>query len=184
MIPMADETERADLGRPLSHGYPNERIWSGHDRANPRVSGRHRRCGFLGPLGAGAATCLCRDGVEPLQVRGPQQSRSGRVVGLHAPAQRLLALAPGAPDRPAPATAARYRHLRIVHRGTRATQVAIGVRKAPAPQGLPGYIRIDTVHQGDQDGAGLYHINAVDIVLPSGRSWPACSALARRTCCP
>ena len=60
---------------------------------------------------------------------------------------------------------ARYRHLRIVHRGTRATQVAIGVRKAPAPQGLPGYIRIDTVHQGDQDGAkGLYHINAVDIV--------------------
>ena len=39
------------------------------------------------------------------------------------------------------------------------------MRKAPAPQGLPGYIRIDTVHQGDQDGAkGLYHINAVDIV--------------------
>jgi transposase InsO family protein len=30
---------------------------------------------------------------------------------------------------------------------------------------LPGYIRIDTVHQGDQDGMkGVYHINAVDIV--------------------
>ena len=55
--------------------------------------------------------------------------------------------------------------LRIVHRGTRATQVAIGVRKAPAPQGLPGYIRIDTVHQGDQDGVkGPYHINAVNII--------------------
>jgi hypothetical protein len=43
--------------------------------------------------------------------------------------------------------------------------VPIGIRKAPAPQGLPGYIRIDTVHQGDQDGVkGVYHINAVDIV--------------------
>ena len=39
------------------------------------------------------------------------------------------------------------------------------MRKAPAPQGLPGYIRIDTVHQGDQDGIkGVYPINAVDIV--------------------
>ena len=41
----------------------------------------------------------------------------------------------------------------------------IGVRKAPAPEGRPGFIRIDSVHQGDQDGAkGLYHINAVDCV--------------------
>ena len=41
----------------------------------------------------------------------------------------------------------------------------IGVRKAPAPEGRPGYIRIDSVHQGDQDGTkGLYHINAVDCV--------------------
>jgi hypothetical protein len=41
----------------------------------------------------------------------------------------------------------------------------LGIRKAPAPQGLPGYIRIDTVHQGDLDGLkGVYHINAVDIV--------------------
>ncbi len=59
----------------------------------------------------------------------------------------------------------RYRDLRLVHRGTRATPVAIGIRKAPAPHGVPGYLRIDTVHQGDQDGAkGVYHINAVDIV--------------------
>lgn len=41
----------------------------------------------------------------------------------------------------------------------------IGIRRAPAPQGQPGFIRIDTVHQGDQDGVkGLYHVNAVDIV--------------------
>jgi hypothetical protein len=59
----------------------------------------------------------------------------------------------------------RYRDLRVVHLGTRPVKIAIGVRKAPAPQGLPGYIRIDTVHQGDQDGSkGVYHINAVDIV--------------------
>jgi hypothetical protein len=30
---------------------------------------------------------------------------------------------------------------------------------------MPGYIRIDSVHQGDQDGMkGVYHINAVDSV--------------------
>lgn len=41
----------------------------------------------------------------------------------------------------------------------------IGLRRAPAPQGQPGFIRIDTVHQGDQDGIkGLYHVNAVDLV--------------------
>jgi transposase InsO family protein len=58
-----------------------------------------------------------------------------------------------------------YLKQRRVWRGTRPTPIAIGVRKAPAPQGLPGYIRIDTVHQGDQDGVkGVYHINAVDIV--------------------
>jgi hypothetical protein len=58
-----------------------------------------------------------------------------------------------------------YRKQRLVWRGTRPSPVAIGIRKAPAPQGLPGYIRIDTVHQGDQDGMkGVYHINAVDIV--------------------
>ena len=58
-----------------------------------------------------------------------------------------------------------YLKLRVVWRGTRPSRVAIGVRKASAPQGLPGHIRIDTVHQGDRDGVkGVYHINAVDIV--------------------
>ena len=58
-----------------------------------------------------------------------------------------------------------YRKQRLVWCATRPAPVAIGKRQAPAPQGLPGYIRIDTVHQGDQDGMkGVYHINAVDIV--------------------
>lgn len=44
-------------------------------------------------------------------------------------------------------------------------QVPIGERRKPAPNGQPGYIRIDTVHQGDLDGKkGVYHINAVDEV--------------------
>ena len=43
--------------------------------------------------------------------------------------------------------------------------IAIGIRKAPSPAGRPGFIRIDSVHQGDLDGTkGLYHINAVDCI--------------------
>jgi transposase InsO family protein len=59
-----------------------------------------------------------------------------------------------------------YRAQRVVTTRTRPTNaVTIGTRKAPAPDGRPGFIRIDSVHQGDQDGAkGLYHINAVDCV--------------------
>lgn len=39
----------------------------------------------------------------------------------------------------------------------------IGLRTKPDPQGRPGYIRIDSVHQGDRDGEkGVYHVNAVD----------------------
>lgn len=58
-----------------------------------------------------------------------------------------------------------YRKHRLICQRTRPTPSSIAIRKAPAPHGLPGYIRIDTVHQGDQDGVkGVYHINAVDIV--------------------
>lgn len=60
----------------------------------------------------------------------------------------------------------RYRAQRVVTTQTRPTKaVTIGTRKAPAPEGRPGFIRIDSVHQGDCDGIkGLYHINAVDCV--------------------
>jgi len=41
----------------------------------------------------------------------------------------------------------------------------IGERRRPHPNGQPGFIRIDSVHQGDQDRVkGVYHINAVDEV--------------------
>jgi transposase InsO family protein len=58
-----------------------------------------------------------------------------------------------------------YRQRRIVYQPTRPAQVAIGERRRPDPQGRPGYLRVDTVHQGDREGVrGLYHINAVDEV--------------------
>jgi len=60
----------------------------------------------------------------------------------------------------------RYQDCRVSWQGTRAGKgVAIGVRRAPRPAGRAGFIRIDSVHQGDQDGVkGVYHINAVDCV--------------------
>lgn len=48
---------------------------------------------------------------------------------------------------------------------TRTTRSTIGERRKPQPNGQPGHIRIDTVHQGDLDKhKGVYHINAVDEV--------------------
>jgi hypothetical protein len=58
-----------------------------------------------------------------------------------------------------------YRKRRTAYQKTRPVQIAIGERRKPAPEGKPGYLRIDTVHQGDLDGVkGLYYINAVDEV--------------------
>lgn len=56
-----------------------------------------------------------------------------------------------------------YGNMRIVREKTRPVKNTIGIRRKPDPQGRPGFIRVDTVHQGDLDGVkGLYHINAVD----------------------
>jgi transposase InsO family protein len=69
-----------------------------------------------------------------------------------------------------------YRHRRVAYQPTRPTQVAIGERRKPDPQGQPGFIRVDTVHQGDLDGVkGLYHINAVDEVT----QWQVVGATAQ-----
>lgn len=46
---------------------------------------------------------------------------------------------------------------------TRPSNVRIGERRRPRPEGRPGYIRVDTVHQGDQDREkGVYYINTID----------------------
>jgi transposase InsO family protein len=58
-----------------------------------------------------------------------------------------------------------YQRHRRVWTKTRPVTLPIGERRAPAPNNRPGYLRVDSVHQGDQDGVkGLYHINAVDCV--------------------
>jgi hypothetical protein len=58
-----------------------------------------------------------------------------------------------------------YRRHRQVWHKTRPVTVAIGERRAPAPNNQPGYLRVDSVHQGDQDGVkGVYHLNTVDCV--------------------
>lgn len=51
------------------------------------------------------------------------------------------------------------------YRKTRAVKVNIGIRKKPTPFGKPGYLRVDSVHQGDlEKEKGVYHINLVDEV--------------------
>jgi hypothetical protein len=69
-----------------------------------------------------------------------------------------------------------YRKRSIAYQKTRPVQVAIGERRRPTPEGKPGYLRIDTVHQGDRDGIkGMYHLNAVDEVT----QWQVVGATAQ-----
>jgi transposase InsO family protein len=70
----------------------------------------------------------------------------------------------------------RYRVKRYSH--TKPVISRIGERARPEPQGRPGYIRVDTVHQGDDKGQkGVYHINAVDEVT----QWEIVASVARIT---
>ena len=103
----------------------------------------------LGTLSGPATACVLRRQRDVFKVAGFE--RLGDISVAH-----LYNLRNSAP----------YRAQRVVLAKTRPTRrVDIGVRKAPAPDGRPGFIRIDSVHQGDHDGIkGLYHINAVDCV--------------------
>lgn len=59
---------------------------------------------------------------------------------------------------------------------TRPSGVSIAERRRPEPAGRPGFLRVDTVHQGDWDGAkGVYHINAVDTVT----QWQAVGCVSK-----
>jgi hypothetical protein len=58
-----------------------------------------------------------------------------------------------------------YRRAAAYYESTRPAVVSIGERRRPDPQGRPGYLRVDTVHQGDWEGRkGVYHLNSVDAV--------------------
>ena len=62
-------------------------------------------------------------------------------------------------------TTRRYREKTKFFDKTRPTQVPIGERCKPEPNGIPGYLCVDTVHQGDKNGKkGVYHVNIVDMV--------------------
>ncbi len=53
-----------------------------------------------------------------------------------------------------------YRIGHLTFQGTKGSPVAIGVRRKPQPDGMPGYLRIDTVHLGERGGnKGIYVIN-------------------------
>jgi transposase InsO family protein len=70
----------------------------------------------------------------------------------------------------------RYRQRLKNYQKTRPSPVAIGERRRPDPGGRPGYLRVDTVHQGDAEHArGVYHINAVDEIT----QWEIVAAVPR-----
>lgn len=51
---------------------------------------------------------------------------------------------------------------------TKSVMVAIGKRMKPKPNGRPGFLRVDSVHQGDfERQKGVYYINVVDEVTQS-----------------
>jgi len=59
-----------------------------------------------------------------------------------------------------------YRSINKRYTKTKPSVVKIAERVRPDPEGKPGYIRVDTVHQGDlNEKKGVYHINAVDEVI-------------------
>lgn len=63
-----------------------------------------------------------------------------------------------------------YRSKAKIFKPTPTIKSSIGVRRKPNPEGKPGYLRVDSVHQGDlnlgygQYLKGVYHINLVDEV--------------------
>lgn len=58
-----------------------------------------------------------------------------------------------------------YQSRSLTYTKTQAVRRDIGIRKKPQPFGKPGYLRVDSVHQGDSEKEkGVYHINLVDEV--------------------
>ena len=58
-----------------------------------------------------------------------------------------------------------YRNHTLTVYKTKPVTSRYGERRRPDPQGQPGYVRVDTVHQGGRDGEkGVYHLNIVDAV--------------------
>jgi hypothetical protein len=106
--------------------------------------------------GAGAALRSQDDGLSraqaPEPVRRALHVRGRRVAGHHGRDPRH-------DQRPGHAEASATGALRLQDaRYTNPRAWRIGERSRPEPHGRPGYLRVDTVHQEDQDGIkGVYH---------------------------
>lgn len=58
-----------------------------------------------------------------------------------------------------------YQSRTLHYEKTKPVAIPIGTRKKPEPFGKPGFLRVDSVHQGDLDKEkGVYHVNLVDEV--------------------
>jgi hypothetical protein len=58
-----------------------------------------------------------------------------------------------------------YKENALTFEKTNPVQVPIGERRKPEPNNMPGFLRVDTVHQGDKGKKkGVYHVNFVDEV--------------------
>jgi len=58
-----------------------------------------------------------------------------------------------------------YQSHSLTVKKTNPVKIPIGERRKPEPQGKPGYLRVDSVHQGDlEKEKGVFHINIVDEV--------------------
>lgn len=58
-----------------------------------------------------------------------------------------------------------YQRLTKKYEKTKPRVVNIGERRKPSLNGVPGFLRVDTVHQGDMEKQkGVYHINILDEV--------------------
>ena len=58
-----------------------------------------------------------------------------------------------------------YQSHSLTIKKTQPRKIPIGERRKPDSQGKPGYLRVDSVHQGDlEKEKGVYHINIVDEV--------------------
>ncbi len=58
-----------------------------------------------------------------------------------------------------------YQSATLDYEHTKPVSISIGERRKPEPFGKPGYLRVDSVHQGDLDKEkGVYHVNLVDEV--------------------
>ena len=73
--------------------------------------------------------------------------------------------------------------MRIAHLPRQAHDVDAGGTSPSRcePNGLPGYLRVDSVHQGDRDGVkGIYLVNLVDEVTQASTSAPCGEFLPNR----